>query len=120
MAATRTRYLENLLKFKVRNRETRKLIYKQLITALVLHERIETTINRCHDLSRVAERVSIIWGMTIFEEFLAMETIENQSMPFHAIDVYFISCLQMIDLAKEGDEATINSWITASRSFSIH
>ena len=57
MAATRTRYLENLVKFKVRDREARKLIYKQLITALVQHERIETTINRCHDLSRVADRV---------------------------------------------------------------
>jgi len=42
----------------------------------VQYERIETTINRCHDLSRVAER--------------------------------------MIDLAKEGDEETINSWITVS------
>ena len=49
-------------------------MYKNLITALVQYERIETTMNRCHDLSRVAERV--------------------------------------IDLAKQGDEETINSWIT--------
>jgi len=62
------------LKFKPKNKEKRKVIYKKLITALVQYERIETTINRCHDLSRVAER--------------------------------------MIDLAKEGDEETINSWIT--------
>ncbi|XP_015772889.1 PREDICTED: 50S ribosomal protein L17-like [Acropora digitifera] len=74
MAATRTRVLENLLKFKPKSREKRKRLYKNLITALVQYERIETTINRCHDLSRVAER--------------------------------------MIDLAKQGDEETINSWIT--------
>ena len=59
MAAIRTRPLENLLKFKPKNKEKRKVIYKKLITALVQYERIETTINRCHDLSRVAERVSI-------------------------------------------------------------
>ena len=58
MAAIRTRPLENLLKFKPKNKEKRKVIYKKLITALVQYERIETTINRCHDLSRVAERVS--------------------------------------------------------------
>ena len=58
MAATRTRVLENLLKFKPKSREKRKRLYKNLITALVQYERIETTINRCHDLSRVAERVS--------------------------------------------------------------
>ncbi|KAL9965872.1 hypothetical protein ACROYT_G029726 [Oculina patagonica] len=74
MAAVRARTLENLLKFKPKNTEKRKVLYKKLITALVQYERIETTINRCHDLSRVAER--------------------------------------MIDLAKEGDEETINSWIT--------
>lgn len=59
MAAIRTRPLENLLKFKPKNKEKRKVIYKKLITALVQYERIETTINRCHDLSRVAERVSM-------------------------------------------------------------
>lgn len=74
MAATRTRNLEHLLKFKPKSREKRKRLYKNLITALVQYERIETTINRCHDLSRVAER--------------------------------------MIDIAKQGDEETINSWIT--------
>lgn len=58
MAATRTRNLEHLLKFKPKSREKRKRLYKNLITALVQYERIETTINRCHDLSRVAERVS--------------------------------------------------------------
>ncbi|XP_058956210.2 large ribosomal subunit protein bL17 [Pocillopora verrucosa] len=74
MAAIRARPLENLLKFKPKNKEKRKHIYKKLITALVQYERIETTLNKCHDLSRVAER--------------------------------------MIDLAKVGDEETINSWIT--------
>ena len=58
MAATRCRNLENLLKFKPRSREKRKRLYKNLVTALVQYERVETTINRCHDLSRVAERVS--------------------------------------------------------------
>lgn len=57
MAAIRTRPLENLLKFKPKNKEKRKVLYKKLITALVQYERIETTINRCHDLSRVASRV---------------------------------------------------------------
>ena len=59
MAAIRTRPLENLLKFKPKNKEKRKHIYKKLITALVQYERIETTLNKCHDLSRVAERVGI-------------------------------------------------------------
>ena len=58
MAATRCRNLENLLKFKPKSREKRKRLYKNLVTALVQYERVETTINRCHDLSRVAERVS--------------------------------------------------------------
>ena len=62
MAAIRTRPLENLLKFKPKNKEKRKVIYKKLITALVQYERLETTINRCHDLSRVAERVSILFA----------------------------------------------------------
>ena len=56
--ATRCRNLENLLKFKPKSREKRKRLYKNLVTALVQYERVETTINRCHDLSRVAERVS--------------------------------------------------------------
>ena len=60
MAAIRTRPLENLLKFKPKNKEKRKHMYKKLITALVQYERIETTINKCHDLSRVAERVGTI------------------------------------------------------------
>ena len=59
MAATRCRNLENLLKFKPKSREKRKRLYKNLVTALVQYERVETTINRCHDLSRVAERVSL-------------------------------------------------------------
>ena len=59
MAAIRTRPLENLLKFKPKNKEKRKHIYKKLITALVQYERVETTLNKCHDLSRVAERVGI-------------------------------------------------------------
>lgn len=59
MAAIRTRPLEHLLKFKPKNKEKRKFMYKKLITALVQYERIETTINRCHDLSRVAERVRV-------------------------------------------------------------
>ena len=58
MAATRCRSLKNLLKFKPKSREKRKRLYKNLVTALVQYERVETTINRCHDLSRVAERVS--------------------------------------------------------------
>lgn len=58
MAAIRARPMESLLKFKPKNKEKRKVLYKKLITALVQYERIETTINRCHDLSRVAERVS--------------------------------------------------------------
>lgn len=66
MAAIRTRPLENLLKFKPKNKEKRKVMYKKLITALVQYERIETTINRCHDLSRVAERVSTKTSNTSF------------------------------------------------------
>ncbi|XP_020906085.1 uncharacterized protein LOC110244227 [Exaiptasia diaphana] len=73
MAATRVRNFEALLKFKIKSPERRKNLYKNLITALVQHERIETTLCRCQDMSRVAER--------------------------------------LIDLAKEGDEATINSWL---------
>ena len=64
MAAIRTRPLENLLKFKPKNRKRREHLYKKLITALVQYERIETTINRCHDLSRVAERVSACMSFT--------------------------------------------------------
>ncbi|XP_031566725.1 uncharacterized protein LOC116301750 [Actinia tenebrosa] len=73
MAATRVRNFEALLKFKIKSPERRKNLYKTLITAFVQHERIETTLSRCQDLSRVAER--------------------------------------MIDLAKKGDEATVNSWL---------
>ncbi|KAK3733933.1 hypothetical protein QZH41_009601, partial [Actinostola sp. cb2023] len=73
MAATRVRNFEALLKFKIKSPERRKNLYKNLITALVQHERIETTLCRCQDMSRVAER--------------------------------------LIDLAKQGDEATINSWL---------
>ncbi|XP_032227435.2 50S ribosomal protein L17 [Nematostella vectensis] len=73
MAATRLRNFEGLLKFKIRSRERRKHLYKNLITALVQHERIETTLTRCQDLARVTER--------------------------------------MIDLAKQGDEETVNSWL---------
>lgn len=58
MAATRVRNFEALLKFKIKSPERRKNLYKNLITALVQHERIETTLCRCQDLSRVAERVS--------------------------------------------------------------
>jgi len=57
MAATRVRNFEALLKFKIKSPERRKNLYKNLITALVQHERIETTLCRCQDLSRVAERV---------------------------------------------------------------
>lgn len=57
MAATRVRNFEALLKFKIKSPERRKNLYKNLITALVQHERIETTLCRCQDMSRVAERV---------------------------------------------------------------
>lgn len=60
MAATRVRNFEALLKFKIKSPERRKNLYKTLITAFVQHERIETTLSRCQDLSRVAERVRIL------------------------------------------------------------
>ncbi|EDO32208.1 predicted protein, partial [Nematostella vectensis] len=62
--------------------ERRKHLYKNLITALVQHERIETTLTRCQDLARVTER--------------------------------------MIDLAKQGDEETVNSWLMVSGYFLVN
>ena len=61
MAASRVRSFESLLTSKLRSAERRKHLYKNLITALVQHERIETTLTRCKDLSRVAERVNSKW-----------------------------------------------------------
>ena len=48
-------------------------MYKNLITALVQYERIETTINRCHDLSRVAERVSATSHMYIRQAYTRLQ-----------------------------------------------
>ena len=112
MAASRVRSIEPLLKFKIRSLERRKSLYKNLITALVQHERLETTLTRCQDLSRVAERVSCDYRPTT-----------QQYSSEHAVLLKFhhgLFSLQMIDLAKKGQEEEINGWLTVSDTQQNH
>ncbi|XP_028400187.1 uncharacterized protein LOC114523452 isoform X2 [Dendronephthya gigantea] len=71
--AYQVRSFDSLLKSRIKNAKVRQNIYRNLLTRLVQDERVVTTLVKCKDLSRVAER--------------------------------------MIDLAKQGDEATIYTWI---------
>ncbi len=51
------RLFEKILKSKFANADYRRKIYRKLLTDLVETERLETTLQRAKDLSRIANRV---------------------------------------------------------------
>jgi hypothetical protein len=55
--AYQVRSFDSLLKSRIKNTQMRQKIYKNLLTRLVQDERVVTTLAKCKDLSRVAERV---------------------------------------------------------------
>ena len=55
--AYQVRSFDSLLKSRIKNAQMRQKIYKNLLTRLVQDERVVTTLAKCKDLSRVAERV---------------------------------------------------------------
>ena len=55
--AYQVRSFDSLLKSRMKNAQMRERIYKNLLTRLVQDERVVTTLAKCKDLSRVAERV---------------------------------------------------------------
>ena len=57
--AYQVRSFDSLLKSRIKNAQMRQKIYKNLLTLLVQDERVVTTLAKCKDLSRVAERVCI-------------------------------------------------------------
>ena len=57
--AYQVRSFDSLLKSRMKNAQMRQKIYKNLLTRLVQDERVVTTLTKCKDLSRVAERVCI-------------------------------------------------------------
>ena len=59
--AYQVRSFDSLLKSRIKNAEMRQKIYKNLLTRLVQDERVVTTLAKCKDLSRVAERVCILY-----------------------------------------------------------
>ena len=58
-ASYQVRSFDSLLKSRMKNAQMRQKIYKNLLTRLVQDERVVTTLTKCKDLSRVAERVCI-------------------------------------------------------------
>ena len=58
--AYQVRSFDSLLKSRIKNAQMRQKIYKNLLTRLVQDERVVTTLAKCKDLSRVAERVSTV------------------------------------------------------------
>ncbi|XP_046854098.1 50S ribosomal protein L17-like, partial [Xenia sp. Carnegie-2017] len=55
--AYQVRSFDSLLKSRMKNAQMRERIYKNLLTRLVQDERVVTTLAKCKDLSRVAERM---------------------------------------------------------------
>ena len=58
--AYQVRSFDSLLKSRMKNAQMRQKIYKNLLTRLVQDERVVTTLAKCKDLSRVAERVRVL------------------------------------------------------------
>lgn len=100
--AYQVRSFDSLLKSRIKNAKMRQNIYKNLLTRLVQDERIVTTLTKCKDLSRVAERVGNLYS------------IITSTTTSTCIVIYSFFNLKMIDLAKQGDEATIYTWINVS------
>eukprot|EP00794_Sanderia_malayensis_P010969 gene10969-12131_t len=52
-----SRLFEKILKSKFKNADIRRKVYRRLLTELVEKERIETTLPRAQDVSRIANRM---------------------------------------------------------------
>ena len=64
--AYQVRSFDSLLKSRIKNAQMRQKIYKNLLTRLVQDERVVTTLAKCKDLSRVAERVCNVVLCTVY------------------------------------------------------